>query len=140
MRGAAPHLVTGPHLPLTVCICFLPCPHCRQEPKMVLGRLKGPFPNSMGRKSDRLAWIKCPHPFRSASRAERRTVWAGGLVQGSETGYVAWDHPQETLSLPGSADSVLQTAKISEKQFIVTSFQMSRLFSSCVLCHKPMIC
>lgn len=45
---------------------------------MAAQKAQRPASQFHGEKSDRPAWIKCPHPFRSASRAP-------GLVQGSES-------------------------------------------------------
>lgn len=63
-------------------------------------------------------------------------VWVWQLVQGSEKGvYGLGSLQKHSPSLPWSTDGIPRTVKISEKRFIVISFQIFQIFSICLLYH-----
>lgn len=126
-----------PHLSYILCICFLLCSHCRSVHRSqiwLLRRLRCLFPNSTGENPMDPAWVPTSLPISYGGWGH--VVWVWQLVQGSEKGvYGLGSLQKHSPSLPWSTDGVPQTVKISEKRFIVISFQIFQIFSICLLYH-----
>lgn len=80
------------------------------------------------------AWVPTSLPISYGGWGH--VVWVWQLVQGSEKGvYGLGSLQKHSPSLPWSTDGVPQTVKISEKRFIVISFQIFQICSICLLYH-----